>query len=319
MNPTRPPRRKGAAAAAPRKPPRRPRAPRERQEVIDPSFFVATSEPLADAAAIARLEEEVIPWQESGPDAQEIRRRLREKPAAHPLLAAEGVFRSGARPGASGAGQGGSAGEFRRQGEQILRWGKRQARLIDRRLEARLAALGGVEHEVFLDDASGRWLKLTMPGRGGKELHVLETRFGVRPTLITEDALLSDYLHRLRLANERLGDDFWLHGVMPHPDGPRLVVSQRHIKGDSACPEEVAAHFAEAGFHQVNAKTFYQPQKNLLVSDAHIGNVLRTSEGIAPFDVCVQQPRDALLRAVQPAPTLSFDDWGEDGQSGLDF
>ncbi len=179
-------------------------------------------------------------------------------------------------------------------------------------MEDRLAALGGVEHEVFLDDASGRWLKLTMPGRGGKELHVRENGHGVRPSLYTEDALLSDYLHRLRLANERLGDDFWLHGVIPHPGGPRLVVSQRHIKGEAPGAEEVAGHFAEAGFVQVNPKTFYQRQKNLLVSDAHVGNVLRTTEGIAPFDVCVQEPRDALLRAVEPAPTLDFDDWGDE-------
>lgn len=292
---------------------------RARQAVLDPAFAVATREPFPDAGNIALLEDAVIPWQKTDAHAQKKRRLLREKPKAHPLLAAEGVFRNGARPGASGAGEGGTAGDFLAQGETVLAWARRQARLIDRRLEARLAALGGVEHEVFLDDPSGRWLKLTMPGRGGKELHARETRLGVRPTLITEDALIADYLHRLRLANERLGDDFWLHGVIPHPDGPRLVVSQRHIKGDSAHPDEITAHFAEAGYHQVNAKTFYQPQKNLLVSDAHVGNVLRTSEGIAPFDVCVQQPRDALLRAVLPAPTLSFDDWGDDDQAGLGF
>ena len=289
------------------------RRSRDQQPVIDPSIVVATREPLADADAIALLEERVIPWQEGNHhDGPEIRRLLREKPAAYPLVAAERVFRKSARPGASGTGQGGTAGEFTLQAGQILRWAGRRARLIDRALETRLAALGGVEHEVFLDDASGRWLKLTMPGRGGKELHVCEQRLGVRPTLITEDALISDYLHRLRLANERLGDDFWLHGVMPHPAGPRLVVSQRHIKGESPRAGDIATHFAEAGFVQVNAKTFYQRRQNLLVSDAHVGNVLRTREGIAPFDVCVQQPRDALLRAVEPAPTLDFDDWGDE-------
>ena len=313
MNPA-PPRPRQARVAA-----STPRRPRARQSVLDPALVLATSEPAPDAAAITRLEDAVIPWQNKGPDGQKIRRRLREKPAANPLLAAEGIFRKSARPGASGAGQGGAAGEWEQQGQLILRWARRQARLIDRALEARLAALGGVEHEVFLDDASGRWLKLTMPGKGGKELHVREDGFGVRPTLLTEDALLSDYLHRLRLANERLGDDFWLHGVMPHPDGPRLVVSQRHIKGEAPGADEVAGHFAEAGFVQVNAKTFFQPDKNLLISDAHVGNVLRTTEGLAPFDVCVQQPRDALLRAVQPSPTLRFDDWGEDGQAGLGF
>ena len=180
-------------------------------------------------------------------------------------------------------------------------------------------ALGGVEHEVFLDDTTGRWLKLTMPGKGGKELHAREETPGVRPTLLTEDALPSSYLRRLVLANRLLGDDFWLHGAIPHPDGPRLVVSQRDISGEPASPREIARHFVAAGYGQVNAKTFYQPEKNLLVSDAHTANVFKTSLGVAPFDVCVQQPRDALRRAVEPAPTLSFDDWGDGEQGGLGF
>ncbi len=179
--------------------------------------------------------------------------------------------------------------------------------------------LGGVEHEVFLDDATGRWIKLTMPGKAGKELRAVETGgVGVRPTLATEDALPSAYLHRLVLANTRLGDDYWLHGVMAHPAGPRLVVSQRDISGEPASPEEIAQHFVTAGFEQVNAKTFFQRAKNLLVSDAHTANVFRTPEGMAPFDVCVQQPQGALRRAVEPAATLSFDDWDEE-QPALGF
>ncbi len=173
-------------------------------------------------------------------------------------------------------------------------------------------SIGGVEHEVFLDDDTGRWLKLTMPGKGGKELQARVEQLGVRPTLFTGDALPSAYLRRLVLANRLLGDDFWLHGVIDHPAGPRLVVSQKHIRGEPASPREIAQHFTTAGFTQVNAKTFYDAGENLLVSDAHTANVFRTTEGVAPFDVCVQQPRDALLDAVKPAPTLSFDDWDEE-------
>ena len=298
--------------------------------------------PPDDAVAIVRLEAAIIPWQDQmhGPGA----RRLREESAANPLRAAEGLLGRGPRPRAPGvgrqrpAGSGGrgsrrheaasghsngpqthTAEEFARQGRQILAWAKRQGRLIDRRLEHRLVALGGVEHEVFLDDTTGRWLKLTMPGKGGKELHAREEGVGVRPTLLTEDALPSSYLRRLVLANGRLGDDFWLHGVIAHPDGPRLVVSQRDIDGEPATPREIAQHFVTAGYAQVNAKTFYQPEKNLLVSDAHTANVFKTPLGVAPFDVCVQQPRDALRRAVLPSPNLSFDDWGDDGQAGLEL
>ena len=274
---------------------------------------------MEDARAIGRLEAAIIPWQggKHGPQAG----RLRKKSTANPLVAAEGLLRKSARPGASGAGEGGTAGEFARQARQLLAWARRNGRLIDRRLEERFVALGGVEHEVFLDDATGRWLKITMPGKGGKELHAREEEggFGVRPTLVTEDALPSAYLRRLRLANDRLGDDFWLHGVIAHPAGPRMVVSQRDIDGEPASPAEIARHFVTAGYAQVNAKTFYEPEKNLLVSDAHTANVFKTSVGVAPFDVCVQQPRDALRRAVAPAPVLSFDDWGEEDQPTLTF
>ena len=170
-------------------------------------------------------------------------------------------------------------------------------------------SIGGVEHEVFLDDDTGRWIKMTMPGKGGKEVHAREEQPGVRPTLITEDALPAAYLRRLVLANRLLGDDFWLHGVIDHPAGPRLVVSQKHIRGDPASPQDIARHFTTAGFAQVNAKTFYDAGENLLVSDAHTANVFRTPEGVVPFDVCVQQPHGALLHAVKPAPTLSLADW----------
>ncbi len=280
--------------------------------------------PLDDSAAIARLEESVIPWQNGG-DEPRARRRLREEPAANPLRAAEGLLRKSARAGAPGprgqratggtdaaAARARAAAEFARQGRQIFHWAQRHGRLIDRRLEERLVSLGGVEHEVFLDDATGRWLKMTMPGKAGKELHAREESLGVRPVLLTEDALPAAYLRRLRLANWKLGDDFWLHGVIAHPAGPRMVVSQRDIDGEPATPEDIARHFVTAGYRQINAKTFYQPEKNLLVSDAHTANVFRTPLGVAPFDVCVQEPRDALRRAVEPSPTLDFDDWGDE-------
>ena len=187
--------------------------------------------------------------------------------------------------------------------------------MIDVRIEERLDGIGGVEHDVFHDDASNRWVKLTMPGKGGKEVHARQESMGVPPTLITEDALPSTYLRRLHLANAKLGDGFCLHGVIDGPQGPRIVVSQPHVRGEHTTPAEIAWHFTKAGFQKINAKTFYHVGENLLVSDAHIANILKTAEGeCVPFDVGVQQPWGALLLAVKPAPTLSFDDDEEDAQ-----
>ena len=261
---------------------------------------------LENYLAIKQLEETVIPWQNQRHGAPS--RRLREAAAANPLAAAESLLRRGPRPGAPGARRGGPACESVRQNEALLRWAREENRLIDPCLEDRLVSIGGVEHDVFHDQSTGRWVKITRPGKGGKEMHAWQERAGVRPTLATEDATPAAYLLRLTLANAKLGDDFWLHGMIDSPGGPRLVVSQRDVGGEPATPEEIARHFVTAGFVQVNAKTFYHPKANLLVSDAHRANVFKTSIGIVPFDVGVQQPKADLLLAVRPAPSLSFED-----------
>lgn len=171
---------------------------------------------------------------------------------------------------------------------------------------------------MFHEVSTGRWVKLTLPNRSGMELRAIVEVDGVRPTLHTADALPVDYLHRLRLANELLGDDFCFHGVLDDPAGPRLVVSQRHVIGEHAGTDAIARHFVHIGFQTINAKTFYDPEENLLVSDAHAGNVLRTAGGLlVPFDVCLQRPAGALREAVAPAQTLDF---GEvTTQGGLEF
>ena len=175
------------------------------------------------------------------------------------------------------------------------------------RLDRGQIRVGGVEHDVFHEVTTGRWVKLTLPGKSGKELRAHVEMPGVRPTLHTADALPADYLRRLTLANEFLGDDFCFHGVLDDLAGPRLVVSQRHIRGEHAGTDAIAQHFVQIGFQPINAKTFYDPEENLLLSDAHAGNVLRTAEGLlVPFDVCLQRSAGALREAVAPAPPLDF-------------
>ena len=263
---------------------------------------------LENYLAIKQLEETVIPWQNQRHGTPS--RRLREASASNPLAAAESLLRRGPRAGAPGPARSGSTpdADAGQQGKTLLRWARKENRLIDRRLEDRLVSIGGVEHDVFHDQSTGRWVKITRPGKGGKEMRAWLERTGVRPTLATEDASPAAYLRRHTQAHSKLGADFWLHGIIDAPGGPRCVVSQRDVGGEPATPEEIARHFVTAGFVQVNAKTFYHPRANLLVSDAHRANVFKTSMGIVPFDVGVQQPKEALLWAVRPAPVLSFED-----------
>ena len=260
---------------------------------------------LENYLAIKQLEAAVIPWhnQQHGTPS----RRLREASAANPLAAAESLLRRGPRAGAPGAGGGWPAADCARQNQTLLAWAKANDRLIDPSLIDRLVNIGGVEHDVFHDQETARWIKITRPGKGGKEVQARLEHSGVRSTLATEDASLAAYLRRLILANTRLGDDFWLHGVIDTPAGPRIVVSQRHVGGEPATVLEIAKHFVSEGFTQINAKTFYHPRANLLVSDAHRANVFKTPQGLVPFDVGVQEPREDLLLAVRPAPALSFE------------
>ena len=276
---------------------------------------------LEDHTAIARLEEAIIPWRpevvgehQANPEkAADPARRLRQAHAGSALAAAEGFLRGSLRPGSAGAHGGGSANhsEASRQLAALREWARAHGRLIQPGLIALLdrgqIRVGGVEHDVFHEVETGRWVKLTLPGKSGMEIQAHVEMTGVRPTLHTSDALPADYLHRLILANELLGDDFCFHGVLDDPAGPRLVISQRHVLGEHAGAEAIAQHFVHIGFQPINAKTFYDPEENLLLSDAHAGNVLRTAEGLlVPFDVCLQRPEGALREAVAPAVSLDF-------------
>ena len=190
----------------------------------------------------------------------------------------------------------------------------RNRRLIDRRLEDRLVATWAAWNtRCFLDDTTGRWLKITMPGKGGQ---------GTPCAAMESDGLrrAADAGDRGRAAlgvpaaaacwrTTRLGDDFWLHGVIAHPAGPRMVVS---ASGTSAAnrpaPAEIARHFVTAGYTQVNAKTFYAArEKNLLVSDAHTANVFRTSVRGSRRSMSACNSRSDVLSAGRSSPRRSLD------------
>ena len=193
-----------------------------------------------------------------------------------------------------------------------------EGRLIDPRFLERLWNVGGVEHDVFHCAETGRWVKFTLPGKGGKMIAAQSEGAGLPGRLVTEDAPPFVSLRRLTLANSRLGDDLWLHGVVPDPAGPeRMVVSQRDIGGEPASYETIALHFGLHGFVPVNQKTFYHAGENLLVSDAHPGNVFRARQDVIAFDVCVQRPEGRLREAVQPHEALDFE--GAPEQKALRF
>lgn len=270
-----------------------------------------------DLAAIRRLEAEIIPWHNPGAD-EPSTRQIREASAGNPLASAEGYLGYRLRAGAQGAPGGRPAANLADQGRHLLDWAAREGRLIDRAFLGRLWNVGGVEHDVFHCAQTGRWVKFTLPGRGGQMIDVEPAGAGLPGRLVTGDAPPFVYLRRLTMANSRLGDDLWLHGVVDDPAGPRMVVSQRDIGGEPASYEAIALHFGAHGFLAIkDRKTFYHPAENLLVSDAHPGNVFCAPQGAIAFDVCVQRPEGALREAVTPRGALDFGEEAE--QRGLAF
>lgn len=130
---------------------------------------------------------------------------------------------------------------------------------------------------------------------------------GVRGRLETRAATPSEYLERLRLANEKFGDAIRFLGVLERADGWSLVTSQPNVPGGPPTAREVEQFFRANGFRQVNEKTWFRAADRLLVGDAHVANLKRTKAGdIVPFDLLLCEAGGPLLRAVEAPPKLEF-------------
>jgi len=164
------------------------------------------------------------------------------------------------------------------------------------------------EHQGFYDQTSNRWFKITLANRAGLILDVRNALAGVAGNLESRPATPIEYLERIRLANEKFADDIRFLGVIDAPDGWRLVTSQAHLTGSAPTEDEVMQFFRWRRFRMVNEKTYYRAMDNLLVGDAHTGNLKKDRSGeIIPFDVLICEPGEALRRSVEAPQTLTFD------------
>ena len=131
---------------------------------------------------------------------------------------------------------------------------------------------------------------------------------GVAGNFESRLATPGEYLERIRLANAKLGDDIRFLGVIDASYGWRLVTSQANLPGSAPTEREVLQFFRFHQFRAVNEKTYYRAVDNLLVGDAHTGNLKKTRRGdIVPFDVLLCEPSPTLRRSVEAPRTLSFD------------
>ena len=149
---------------------------------------------------------------------------------------------------------------------------------------------GGREHDVTLDDSSGRWIKYTKPSASGYTVGWQENG-----TPFLHNAPPLDYLQRLLWQNEIFGDDMHLIGLwQAQPHQWCIVTTQPGLQGGRVTLDGLAAAFVAAGFSLLPWRGLgYEGSLSLRcegfdIWDAHPANVLLSPEGLPlPIDVII--------------------------------
>lgn len=152
----------------------------------------------------------------------------------------------------------------------------------------------GNEHQVwYLTD--GEWvLKATWPGFFG--LLVVH-----RPHEENKASPIA-YLERWHLHNEVFGDQVVFLGALETDAGLRLLIRQPAIAGTPATDEQIRSFFTDSGWLPFVIEgniAFFDPERNIVISDTHRGNIILMADGLlAPIDLRVQPLSPSLLATV---------------------
>jgi Serine/Threonine/Tyrosine Kinase found in polyvalent proteins len=149
----------------------------------------------------------------------------------------------------------------------------------------------GDEHEAWFEQPLKRWFKATYENRFG-------LAWGRDGT-----ATVHEYLRRLMLQNAHFGDDIQLIALINCGGKIRVLISQPHIAGSHAEPGQIEQWFSHLHFKRIDMSgriAWYFETENLLIADAHEGNVLQTAAGtLVPIDLNIIQPRGELWEWLQ--------------------
>jgi hypothetical protein len=155
----------------------------------------------------------------------------------------------------------------------------------------------GNEHQVWFQPETDTYLKVTWPDFFG--LLVLH-----RPDE-EEQASLIAYLERWHLHNELFGDRVRFVGVLEENPQMRLVIEQQAIAGTPATLEQINEFFTSNGWQRFTVGgdvAYFDPQRQVVISDTHRGNIILMDDGLlAPIDLRVQPLSGALLDHVVKA------------------
>lgn len=173
--------------------------------------------------------------------------------------------------------------------------------------------VGGSEHDVFHDEPSDRFVKISKGA--GYYPEATQRGWGMRA------ATPSEYFEKLKGLKDQWGLDTQIHGInLGHKESqPSFITSQPNIhpkldaQGDPVrlSQPEITAHLAEKGFKPVGNEEdamYYRPEDNMLIADAHPGNVIEKEDGTpSSFDTINIHPtgplKDYVTRKMAPRPS----------------
>lgn len=107
---------------------------------------------------------------------------------------------------------------------------------------------------------------------------------------------------RLLLQNIYFADDIVLIALVRCGKRLRVLTTQPHVAGEAASADEIIEWFYAQGYVKLEIDgciAWYLEAENLLVADAHEGNVIRTEDGaLFAIDLNLMKPAGEMLQTV---------------------
>lgn len=189
------------------------------------------------------------------------------------------------------------------QEASLFQWANRLGLLLNPTGLPTKVIRGGQEHELFHEETSDRYFKVTRNGvfglSPGIELALVSSSQDGRRFHLWEASPI-EYLVRLRLQNLLVPGLNQLEGVIHQANGElAIVTSQPRFEIIPVTTAEIDAWFATRDFEKITDSAYYRREDNLGVFDAHDKNLVRAGDDLIPFDVIPCHPDGGFLTFIE--------------------
>lgn len=206
------------------------------------------------------------------------------------------------RRGLSGDGCPPGESSFARQEACVAKWADSVGLLLNPEDLPAKAVKGGQEHDLWHEETTDRYWKLTKNGvfglNPGIDLALVSSAEDARRFHLWEATPLQ-YLERLDLHNLLVPGLNRLEGVIAQPGDLSIVTSQPRFDIIAVTQQEIDDWFASLGFQKVANAAYFRAEDNLGVFDAHDKNVIRVGDTLMPFDVIPCLPEGGFLDFIR--------------------